>query len=262
MSIYDTPELYALAFEHRDFEAEVAFLMEANALLGWRGLRRVLEVGAGHAPHAGCFSKQGIQYLGLEIHPHMLESGKRRWDGDPHITLLEGDMNRFSHNETVDMVFVMLGSLYYKTSEELLSHLQSVAAVLNTSGLYVLDSCVQFADPLAQGSTHEFSRETEYGTVRSKFEIELIDPVTQLYKERWEIDLHDTEGKKQHAESIEFNRAIYPQEFRLLVEKQGEFEIAGMFGSWSLDNPIRSGSTVTRPVIILRKLPPQTSKSA
>jgi|CXWL01.1.fsa_nt_gi ubiquinone/menaquinone biosynthesis C-methylase UbiE len=262
MSIYDTPELYALAFEHRDFESEVAFLIEANALFGWRGLRRVLEVGAGHAPHAGCFSKQGIQYLGLELHPRMLESGKRHWDGDPNISLIEGDMNQFSLSESVDMVFVMLGSLYYKTSDELLTHLQSVARVLNTSGLYILDSCVQFADPLAQGTTHEFSHETEQGTIRSRFEIELVDPITQLYKERWEIDLHDIEGKKQHAESIEYNRALYPQEFRLLVEKQGNFEIAGMFGSWSLNNPIRSGSSVTRPVIILRKLPDQISKSA
>ena len=261
MSIYDTPELYALAFEHRDFESEVTFLLEANALLGWRGLRRVLEVGAGHAPHAGCFSKRGIHYLGLELHPKMLESGKQRWDGDPNVSLIRGDMNRFTLGETVDMVFVMLGSLYYKTSEELLSHLQSVAAVLNTSGLYVLDSCVQFADPLSQGATHEFSRQTESGTVRSRFEIELIDPVTQLYKERWEIDLHDSRGMIQHTESTEFNRALYPQEFRLLVEKQGDFEIAGMYGSWSLDNPIRTGSSITRPVIILRKLPRQTSKS-
>lgn len=259
MSIYDTPELYSLAFEHRDFEAEVAFLLEANALLGWRGLRRVLEVGAGHAPHAGCFSKRGIQYLGLELHPKMLEAGKSRWNGDSNISLFAGDMNQFTISDTVDMAFVMLGSLYYKTSDELLSHLQSVAGALNTSGLYVLDSCVQFADPLALGNRHEFTRETERGVVRSRFDIELINPVSQLYKERWEIELQDSLGKSQRAESTEYNRALYPQEFRLLIEKQGDFEIAAMYGSWSLDNPIRSGSTITRPVIILRKLQRQTS---
>lgn len=262
MSVYDQPELYAAAFSHRDFAGEVSFLLDAAALYRNAPVKRVLELGAGHAPHAGLIAARGISYVGLELHPAMLAHGNERWEGNPAITLLQGNMNDFALTEPADMAVVMLGSLYYRGTDELRAHLSAVANALTDGGLYFLDSCVQFADPLAAGAESEVVHQCTSGEVRSLFRLTLIDPPTQLYREEWNISLKRDDGTVLTAASIEENQALYPQEFRLIIEQQEAFEIAGMYGSWSLDNPIRPGSVITRPVIILRKRQMKTGPSA
>ena len=76
------PRVYDIAFSFRDFEAEVAFIVEAHAKFGATssGLSSFLEVGCGPARHALLLAQSGIaqRSVGVDRSPEMVEFAKMR----------------------------------------------------------------------------------------------------------------------------------------------------------------------------------------
>lgn len=251
--LYDHPKYYEAAFSYRDIERETDFLTQcAERYLAFE-LGSVLEVGCGHAPHAGAFASRGIKYSGLDINPNMLEYARSKWSHlADRFSLQKADMVSFEPVAQVDLAFVMLGSLYLKTLDEMTTHFESIAAALRPGGLYFLDWCIEFSDPLIHNQGHVFSQLRDGIKINSRFDIRLLDPVEQLYEEIWTVDVDD-HGDKHQFQMIEQNRAIFPQEFKLFIKHQTDFEIVGWWQDWNLAKNNFDAQGTIRPFVLLRK---------
>jgi SAM-dependent methyltransferase len=251
--LYDYPQYYEIAFSFRDIEAEASFLDSCIKQFSRTNGKNVFEVGCGPAPHAGALARLGYQYCGLDINRNMLDHATYKWhDLKPSPRFVDGDMVSFDLPQTADFAFVMLGSLYLNSLEEMTSHFNSMARALKPGGLYFLDWCVQFTDPMAREMSNVVVNEAEGITIESHFSVKLIDSAKQMYEEIWTINIDD-HGRHKNFEMVERNKAIFPQEFLLFIESRTDFEFVGWWHDWDLTKPIDGSSQITRPVVLIRR---------
>jgi len=251
--LYDYPLYYEIAFSFRKIETEAAFLDACIQKFSKINVTRVLEIACGPAPHAGELTERGYTYVGLDINRSMLDYARAKWSGlSRPVELVEADMVSFSVDRPVDFAFVMLGSLYLNSQKDMASHFDSVAGALRPGGLYFLDWCVQFNDPMIPRIRSSFGAEIDGVLVDSRFDTRLVDPARQLYEEIWTVDVDD-HGKRKRFEMIERNRAVFPQEFLLFIQNRSDFEFIGWWHDWDIRKPIGEASIITRPVVLIRR---------
>jgi len=254
MTIYDYPEYYEAAFSFRDIPAEASFIDQCIKKYSDIPVKSVLEIACGPAPHARELIGMGYSYKGLDINRNMLDHAiYNNRDLDPRPELIEGNMSNFQLAAPVDFAYVMLGSLYFDSRKEMSSHFESLARSLKVGGLYFLDWCIQFADPMAPDSHKTVLNELNGISAESKFNIRLIDPAEQMYEEIWTIRIDD-HGRHKKFEMIERNRAIFPQEFLLFIEHRTDFEFVGWWRDWDFDQPIVGESNISRPIALIRRV--------
>jgi SAM-dependent methyltransferase len=148
--LYDYPVYYDAAFSFRDIRREADVFDECIKQYSKIPVRRVLELGAGTAPHMDEWARREIEYVGIDTNEKMLDYAKSKAEKLPiRASLVRADMRSFSLHRPVDFAYTMLGSLYAQTTEDLDSHFNSVGKALNPGGLFFLDWCVNFqwADP-------------------------------------------------------------------------------------------------------------------
>jgi len=253
MKLYDYPEYYEVAFSFRDIEKETDFLEACIDKFSFVPVRRVFEIACGPAPHAGALTRRGYHYVGLDRNRHMLDHASYKWQRlGPAAKFVDGDMADFAYDDPVDFAFVMLGSLYLNSLSEMKQHFDCVARILRPGGLYFLDWCIQFSDPLAYQRENAYVQERDGVVVESSFNIRLLDAARQMYEEIWTVNVND-HGRQRRFEMIERNRAVYPQEFLLFVEGQTAFEFVGWWHEWDLSKPIDGATDINRPVALLRR---------
>jgi SAM-dependent methyltransferase len=251
--LYDHPQYYEIAFSFRNIETESAFLHTCIQRFSEIDVRKVLEIACGPAPHAQELVERGYRYFGLDINPVMLKYAQRKWQHlRSQVQLLEGDMVSFTMPETVDFAFVMLGSLYLNSLKDMTSHFDSMAKALRPGGLYFLDWCIQFNDPLVRQVNSSFEAEVDGISVESRFDTRLVDPARQMYEEVWTVNVDD-HGRRRRFEMIERNRAVFPQEFLLFLANRTDFEFVGWWHDWDLKKPINEASEIIRPVVLIRR---------
>jgi len=216
-------------------------------------VKRVFEVGCGGAPHAEELIRRGYIYTGLDKNRNMLDYATTRWH---HLTpvpeFMEADMVSFIPTKKHDFAFVMLGSLYLNSIEEMTSHFDCMADCLRSGSLYFLDWCVQFTDPLTRSISNSIVNERDGIKVESNFKTRLIDSVRQMYEETWTLNVDD-HGQRQRFQMVERNKAVFPQEFLLFIENLTDFEMIGWWKDWDLSKPIDGETEVDRPVILIKR---------
>lgn len=251
--IYDYPEYYEIAFSFRDIPLETAFLDACIKRYCKTGARNLLEVACGPAPHAGELTKRGYRYSGLDINRNMLDHGTYKWRHlIPRPILLEADMVDFTSDETYDFAFVMLGSLYLDSTAQMSQHFDAMARALKPGGIYFLDWCLQFSDPLTAAKNNAYRVEKDGITIESEFRLKLLDEKEQMYEEVWSVTVND-HGRHQRFDMVERNRAIMPQEFLSFVEARDDFEFVDWFADWDFDKPITEGTDPNRPLALIRR---------
>ena len=253
--LYDYPVYYETAFSFRDIPQEVEFFDECIRQYSRIPVRKVLELGAGTAPHMEEWARRKIEYVGIDMNENMLDYARRKAEKlQVEATLLKADMRSFSLDETVDFAYTMLGSLYAKTSENINSHLNSVAKALNLGGLYLLDWCINFqwADP--SNSDQSWSIAKRPVKIEIKFRTEVLDRAAQTVRNTLTANIDDG-GKLLKLEAEDVVRIIFPQEFLLLVEMSKKFEFLGWWNNWKLEEPIGEATRIARPIVLLRRIP-------
>ncbi len=253
MSLYNYPKYYEIAFSFRDIAKEVDVFEECIRLYSKIPVRRMLEIGCGHAPHLEELAKRGYSYVGIDVADPMIHHVlKKASDLRIKVTVMKEDMRTFSLETPVDFVFVMLGSLYVKTTQDIMDHFHSVARALRPGGLYFLDWCINFqwGEPL-KGDTWTVEKDGVNLTVKY-VEEKILDRAAQIHENKLTADITDPEVL--HLEDIEINRTIFPQEFLLLVERSGEFEFIGWWNNWNLEEPVEKAVRIERPITVIRRL--------
>ena len=253
---YDWPKYYEVAFSFRDIPREAKFIRDCIKRYSTIPVERVLEIGCGPAPHAGELQSLGYKYAGIDINPRMLAHAENKWQHlNPRPELLESDMTSFEGIDLADFAYILLGSLYLRSIDEMNSHFDSIAHALKPGALYFLDGCIQFIDPLRHVHDNAYTIEKDGITVSSEFTIELVDSDRQMYEEIWTVNVDD-HGLKKTFEMVEHNKSIEPTEFVGFISQRPDFELVGWWQDWNFDRPILQASEVTRPIALVRRVAP------
>ena len=253
---YSHPRYYEIAFSFLDIPREVDLFETCFQRYSKIPVRRVLELACGPGPHMVELGRRGYEYVGLDINPTMLEDARKKAEdlGLP-ATLVLGDMCHFSLEAPVDFVYVMLGSLFVTSTDNLLEHLEAVARALRPGGLYLLDACIHFAwDQAFIGEEDTWTIEQDGVRVTVSFKrAGPLDRAGQISHDLMIADVHDGD-RHLRLVSKERTRLIFPQEFLLLLEKSGAFELVGWWNRWNLDEPIDQAHEINRPITLIRRL--------
>ena len=109
-------------------------------------VQKALEIACGHSPHLEHILRLGYEYHGLDLSTSMLDYAEAKAAAlGFSAKLFQADLADFTLPEPVDFAYIMLGSLYVQTTEQLLSHFASVERALKPGGLYFLDWCIDFS---------------------------------------------------------------------------------------------------------------------
>lgn len=250
MEAYHYPRYYEIALAPQNTRREVDFFEAAIGKFSRAGVRRVFELGAGTAPYLEEWHRRGYAYSGLDLSPAMVEFARakaQRLGIDAKLIL--GDMRELDRNlgGPFDLAYVLLGSLYVRSNREFLDHLDRVADLLATGGLYLLDSFVWFR--IFHTYQRSWTRRKGDIIVRTRYRAELIDPVAQTYHECLTLSVND------HGNELVINgrvpaKVFFPQEFLCLVQLSGRFEFLGWYNDFSLTAELEPEG---RHMVILRK---------
>lgn len=131
------------------------------------GARDVLELGCGFGRIASALSLDGVDVVGLDLDPEMVELARR---AAPRATLEVGDMRRFALSRRFDRVLIPYNGLYcLLTREDVVQTLRLAAEHLRKDGLVVFDG--YNADPFHRASTDDdgdWDEESFVKTVRAR----------------------------------------------------------------------------------------------
>ncbi len=251
MEAYRYPEYYDIAFAVADAAREIDFFTAAIDRFSRAPVRRVLEIACGTAPYLAEWHRHGYRYCGLDLSRAMLDAArvKARALGIA-ADFVRADMRDFPPTTvgSVDLAYVLLGSIYVASNREFLAHLDRVADVLAPGGLYLLDSVVWFE--IWSDYRRRWTRRRGGVTVRMTYRAEPIDSVAQTYNEFITLDVDD-HGTRRTIESRAPTKIFFPQEFLCLVELSRRFEFVGWFNDFDVAAPVTPQG---RHIAILRKL--------
>jgi hypothetical protein len=146
-----------------------------------------------------------------------------------------------------DLAYVLLGSLYVRSNGEFLDHLDRMAAVLASGGLYLLNSFVWFR--IFHDYKRSWTRRKGGVTVHTRYRAELSDPVAQTYDECLTFTVDD-HGKAVVIHGRVPVKVFFPQEFLSLVQLSGRFEFLGWYNDFSFTAELKPEG---RHLTILRK---------
>jgi len=249
MEAYQYPQYYAIALAPSGPGREIDFFEAAIDRFSKGKVKRVFELGAGTAPYLEEWHKRGYAYCGLDLSPAMIKFGRekaQRCGIEARFVL--GDMRDLDRGiGPFDLAYVLLGSLYVRSNREFLDHLDRMAAVLTSGGLYLLDSFVWFR--IFHDYKRSWTRCRDGVTVRTRYRAELTDPVAQTYDECLTFTVDD-HGKSMVIDGRVAAKVFFPQEFLSLVELSGLFEFIGWYNDFSFTAELKAHG---RHIAILRK---------
>lgn len=180
--------------------------------------------------------KRGYEYTGLDNNEAMVEYSRAKASAiEGKANIIQVDMLELSTPDTFDFAFITLGSLYARSTADVISHFRSVASVLNSRGLYLMDWCVHFSPISDRQDT--WTKECDGIKVTTCFSEEYIDAVEQLVKETITLEVED-HGTISHLLESGVKRVIFPQEFLRIIEQTGDFAFVGWWNNWDLQEPL------------------------
>jgi SAM-dependent methyltransferase len=251
--LYDSPEYYEIAFSFRDIPAEVDLFEECFRRFSQIPVKSVLELGCGNSPHMEELIKRGYEYNGLDLSKAMLEYSKKKAPGTgAEVNLIHGDMADFTLDRSVDFIYVLLGSLFVKSTSGLISHFNSVARALKKGGLYFLDWCIQYETPFEAEGGDSWEIERDGVKVKTTVSWKAINRVEQTFEETIILEVDD-DSERHHIVGKEIKRAIYPQEFLSLISGLRDFEFVGWWNNWDLGQSLEQAEKIDRPIALVRR---------
>jgi SAM-dependent methyltransferase len=249
MEAYQYPHYYEIALAPQDTRREVDFFEAAIEKFSRAPVHRVFELGAGTAPYLEEWHSRGYAYSGLDLSPAMVEFARAKAQRlGIEASFILGDMRDLDRNlGRFDLAYILLGSLYVRSNREFLDHLDRLADLLATGGLYLLDSFVWFR--IFHEYQRSWTRQKGGIIVRTRYRAELIDPVAQTYDECLTLSVNDR-GNQLLIDGRVPAKVFFPQEFLCLVELSGRFEFIGWYNDFSLTAELNATG---RHMVIMRK---------
>lgn len=243
--IYQSADLYDLAFSYRDFEEECRFLRRLYTEKTGHPPTSFLELAAGPGRHALEMSASGLSATGLDLVPEM-GSRAQALAQERHLDLqyVIADMTEFELPAPVDLAACLLiSATYLTTNAAFLAHLRCVRRALTPQGLYVLELPLHIDDMVRPETQHQPDREWQMagagGTLfvtwreapRSPGELTHTATARLVYKPEVgsELVLEEQALQREYraAEVVELAR-------------QADLDVVGVWGDWDTQVSVSS----------------------
>jgi len=232
--IYNQAKYYEIAFSFIDPKKQGDLFEQFIKKYGKKKVETVLDLGCGTALQLREMARRGYESIGLDASSKMLDYLKNEALREGvEIETVKADMNNFKLKQKVDFAYIMMGSISYTKNNKLfLSHLNSVADCLNSGGLYLMENLtINWADP-------KFWKPQTWTMRRGKIKVKTTyqpipkDLISQTITQTIKLEVDDN-GKKLELVDKDDLKIIAPEELKLLVEKNSQFEFIGFFERYS-----------------------------
>ncbi len=228
--IYNQAKYYEIAFSFVDQKKQADLFEKFIKKYSKVDVESVLDLACGTALQLREIAKRGYGSVGLDASEKMLdylknESAKE----DVEIEVVKSDINNFKLKQKIDFAYIMMGSIIYvKNNNLFLSHLNSVADALNSGGLYLIENlAINWADPSFFKPQHWIMKQGKI-KVKTTYQIIPKNPLKQTVTQILKMEVND-DGRKMEFIDKDDLKIIFPEELKLLVEKNGKFELVGFF---------------------------------
>lgn len=233
--IYNQPKYYEIAFSFVDAEKQVKLFEEFIKKYSEIKVKKVLDIACGPALQLRKFA--GKNYIAAGIDSNRLMTNYLKdisLKEKLKINIIEADMNKFRLKYKVDFSYIMMGSIIYAKSNELfLSHLNSVADSLKSGGLYLIENiAINWSDPKFL-KPQSWTMRKNGVKVKTTYKITPKDALKQIVSQNFTLEVDDNGVKRKFINQADL-KIIFPEEFKLLVEKNGKFEFLGFFERYNV----------------------------
>lgn len=249
--IYNQAKYYEIAFGFIDAEKQGDLFEKFIKKYSKIKVKMVLDLGCGTALQLREMAKRGYNAIGLDSSSQMLKYlNQKALSEGLKVETIKSNMNDFKLKQQTDFVYVMMGSIIYAgNGSSFLKHLDSVADSLKSGGLYLIEnSPLNWADPkFLEAQTWTMKK----GKVKIKttYKLTAKDSYKQTVLQDFVLDVNDDGVRSNYIDNDEL-KVIFPEELRLLIEKNGKFEFVDFF---ERDSMKKLKGTSSENIVLLRK---------
>jgi SAM-dependent methyltransferase len=228
--VYRYPRYYEIAFSFVDPVKQVDLFEKFIRKYSHIEVKRFLDIGCGPGLQLREIARRGYEAVGLDSSAQMLTYLRgRAKEMAVEINTVKADMNDFRMRQKVDFAFIMMGTIVYaNTNTKLLRHLDSVAKVLKSGGLYLIENFrLDWSDKDLFGPCGWYMKRDGV-SVDAVFDVQLNDTLKQTVTETLTLSVED-HGRNHRIDETLNSKIIFPQEFLTLVKLNGKFAFVGWF---------------------------------
>jgi SAM-dependent methyltransferase len=243
-SIYQFPDIFRRVHMEApgDIEREVRFLEEVWRRHLPRPVRRVLDIACGNSPHGQMLARAEIKVVGIDRSPTMIAAGRAEAAGLKGLRFYRRRIEQFRIPEnTFDTAFFMSETFpIMSRNRDILTHLESVAAVLRRGGLYCIDIDYQGGFELVNTRTLWRERTVDTGDATVEVReyhrpIEWHEAMHSIYELECTIHFNDRSVTTRDIIPV---RYITPPLMELTARASRKFEMLATYPDLSLTRPI------------------------
>ena len=243
-SIYQFPDIFRRVHMEApgDIEREVRFLEEVWRRHLKRPARRVLDIACGNSPHGQILARAGIEVAGIDRSPTMIAAGRAEAPGLKGLHFYRRRIEQFRLPEkSFDAAFFMSETFPIMTrNRDIISHLESVAALVKRGGLYCIDIDYQGGVELVRTRILWRERTVQAGDAQVEVReyhrpIEWHEALHSIYELECTIHFDDRSVITRDLIPV---RYITPPLMDLTARASRKFEMLAAYADLSLTRPI------------------------
>jgi len=243
-SIYEFPDIFRRVHMERpgEIEQETAFLQEVWQRHYRRPVARVLDLACGNSPHGQILAAAGIAVVGVDNSPMMIAAGRAESRRLEAIRFYRRKIERFKLPERPFDAAIFMCETFplLRTNTALMSHLQSVAALLKRGGLFCIDIDRHDGVDLVKRRRLWRERKVKIGPVRVDVRefhrpIEWYDAMHSIYELECTIRFPD---RKVLTRDLIPVRYTTPPLMELMARASGCFEQIACYPDLSFTRPL------------------------
>lgn len=249
--IYNQPKYYEIAFSFIDAKKQVKLFEKFIKKYSKIKVKKVLDIACGPALQLREFARKKYISIGIDSNSQMINYFNNiSLKEGAKINVIKADMNKFRLKDKVDFSYIMMGSIIYARNNEMfLSHLNSVADSLKSGGLYLIENlAMNWSDPKFLKSQSWTIKEKGI-KVKTTYIITPKNALKQIVSQNFVLDIDDNGAKRKFINQADL-KIIFPEELKLLVEKNRRFEFLGFFERYNVKK-LKDMSSEN--IILLRK---------
>jgi SAM-dependent methyltransferase len=243
-SIYQYPDIFRRVHMEApgDIEREVHFLEQVWRRHLKRPVKRALDIACGNSPHGQILARGGIEVVGIDRSPTMIAAGRLEAAQLKGLHFYRRRIEQFQIPEkSFDAAFFMSETFPIITrNRDIMTHLESVAALLAKGGLYCIDIDYQGGVELITTRRLWRERMVQAGDVMVEVReyyrpIEWHQGMHSIYELECTIHFNDHSVITRDLIPV---RYITPALMELTARASGKFGMRAAYPDLSLTTPI------------------------